>query len=79
MPNHRDRGYALMHKLFLLVFVFSWFWFVVFWESGDPLINLPWNYALVAAAGLVVALWVRCKITDLSSSRADGEGFVNRS
>ena len=57
MPNHRDRGYALMHKLFLLVFVFSWFWICLYlWDQwGYPLINLPWNYALVAAAGLVVA------------------------
>ena len=57
MPNHRDRGYALMHKLFLLVFVFSWFWICLYlWDKwGYPLINLPWNYALVAAAGLVVA------------------------
>ena len=57
MPNHRDRGYALMHKIFLLVFVFSWFWVCFYlWEEWEyPLINLPWNYALVAGAGLVVA------------------------
>ena len=57
MPNHRDRGYALMHKLFLLVFVFSWFWFCLFlWEEWEySLINLPWNYALVAGAGLIVS------------------------
>jgi putative colanic acid biosynthesis UDP-glucose lipid carrier transferase len=57
MPNHRDRGYALMHRLCLLVFVSLWFWVSVYlWERWDfPLINLPWNYALVAVAGLIVA------------------------
>ena len=57
MPNHRDRGYALMHKLCLMAFVFIWFWGCLYlWEKWEyPLINLPWNYALVAVAGLVVA------------------------
>ena len=57
MPNHRDRGYAFMHRLCLIVFVFLWFWGSVYlWERWDfPLINLPWNYALVAIAGLIVA------------------------
>jgi putative colanic acid biosynthesis UDP-glucose lipid carrier transferase len=41
----------------LLSVVFLWFWCSLsIWESLDyALINLPWNYALVAIAGLAVA------------------------
>ena len=57
MPNHRDKGYATLHKLVLLSSVFLWFWiFLSIWESLEySLISLPWNYALVAMAGLAVA------------------------
>lgn len=57
MPNHRDKGYATLHKLILLSSLFVWFWVSLFiWDSLDySLINLPWNYALVAIAGLTVA------------------------
>jgi len=57
MLNHRDKGYATLHKLILLSSVFIWFWISLdLWDSMDySLINLPWNYALVALAGLTVA------------------------
>ena len=57
MLNHRDKGYATLHKLILLSSVFIWFWISLdLWDSMDySLINLPWNYALVALAGLAVA------------------------
>ncbi len=57
MLNHRDRGYATLHILTLLCLVFVWFWFSLhIWDAlGYSLINLPWNYALVAVAGLAVA------------------------
>ena len=57
MINHRDRGYATLHKIVLWIVIFLWFWCSLsIWESLDySLINLPWNYALVGMAGLVVA------------------------
>ena len=57
MINHRDKGYATLHKIILLGVIFLWFWCSLnIWESLDySLINLPWNYALVALAGLAVA------------------------
>ena len=57
MPNHRDRGYSLLHKICLLLLTFAWFWMCLFlWEHWNfSLISLPWNYALVAVAGLLVA------------------------
>jgi putative colanic acid biosynthesis UDP-glucose lipid carrier transferase len=57
MLNHRDKGYATLHKLILLSSLFIWFWIsLALWDSMDySLINLPWNYALVALAGLTVA------------------------
>ena len=57
MPNHRDNGYSLLHKICLLFIAFMWFWICLhLWENWDlPLISLPWNYALVALAGLLVA------------------------
>jgi putative colanic acid biosynthesis UDP-glucose lipid carrier transferase len=57
MINHRDKGYATLHKIVLWIVIFLWFWCSLsIWESLDySLINLPWNYALVGLAGLVVA------------------------
>jgi exopolysaccharide biosynthesis polyprenyl glycosylphosphotransferase len=57
MINHRDKGYATLHKIILVCVLFAWFWGALhFWESFKySLISLPWNYALVAIAGLVVA------------------------
>lgn len=57
MPNPRDQGHALLHRLCLLCLVFLWFWASLdIWERWDlSLITLPWNYALVAMAGLLVA------------------------
>ncbi len=57
MPNYRDQGNLLLHKICLLCACFTWFWISVFiWESWDfSLISLPWNYALVAMAGLLVS------------------------
>ena len=57
MINHRDKGYATLHKIILVCVLFAWFWGALhFWESFEySLISLPWNYALVAIAGLVVA------------------------
>mgnify|MGYP003971690545 CR=1 FL=1 len=57
MINHRDKGYATLHKIILWLVIFLWFWCSLrIWESLDySLINLPWNYALVGLAGLVVA------------------------
>ena len=57
MFNHRDRGYATLHKIVLLCSVFLWFWVSLeIWERLNfSLINLPWNYALVAISGLAVA------------------------
>ena len=57
MFNHRDRGYATLHKIVLLCSVFFWFWVSLeIWERLNfSLINLPWNYALVAISGLAVA------------------------
>ncbi len=57
MPNHRDRGYSLLHKISLLLLAFAWFWVCLsLWEHWNfSLISLPWNYALVAIAGLLVA------------------------
>ena len=57
MINHRIRGLAAFHKLSLLCVTFAWFWVVHYlWEAtGRELINLPWNYALVAAVGVLVA------------------------
>ena len=56
MINHRDKGYATLHKIVLLSSLFLWFWICLYiWESFDfSLISLPWNYALVSIAGLVV-------------------------
>ena len=56
MINHRDKGYATLHKIVLLSSFFLWFWICLYiWESFDfSLISLPWNYALVSIAGLVV-------------------------
>ena len=57
MINHRERGYSTLHKLILLCALFISFWILLhIWESLDySLINLPWNYALVAISGLAVA------------------------
>ena len=46
-----------MLRLSLSVVVFVWFWAAVeIWERLDlSLIILPWNYSLVALAGLAVA------------------------
>lgn len=57
MQNPRDSGHALLHRLSLSVVVFVWFWAAVeIWERLDlSLIILPWNYSLVALAGLAVA------------------------
>jgi len=57
MNNHRIRGFATLHNAGLLLSTFVWFWMIhYFWEaSGRELINLPWNYALVAAVGLFLA------------------------
>ncbi len=47
----------MLHRLCLLAIVFIWFWGSLdIWQNWDlSLINLPWNYALVAMAGLLVA------------------------
>lgn len=57
MPNPRDHGHSLLHRICLLGIVFVWFWAALdIWGSWDlSLITLPWNYALVAMAGLLVA------------------------
>ena len=57
MPNYRDQGHLSLHKISLLCACLGWFWISVFtWEAWDfSLISLPWNYALVALAGLLVA------------------------
>ena len=57
MINHRDKGYATLHKIILICVLFAWFWVALhLWESFEySLISLPWNYALVAIAGLIVA------------------------
>lgn len=57
MTNPRDQGHALLHRLCLLSLVFVWFWASLdVWENWElSLITLPWNYALVAMAGLLVA------------------------
>ena len=57
MSNPRDSGHALLHRLGLVAVVFAWFWIAVeIWERSDlSLISLPWNYSLVALAGLTVA------------------------
>ena len=57
MPNHRDQGHLFLHKICVLSACFAWFWVSVFTcEKFDfSLIILPWNYALVALAGLLVA------------------------
>ena len=67
MQNPRDSGHALLHRLSLSVVVFVWFWAAVeIWERLDlSLIILPWNYSLVALAGLAVATFGFCKITEL--------------
>ena len=57
MPNYRDQGHLLLHKFSIFILCFCWFWISLnSWESwGFSLINLPWNYALVAIAGLLVS------------------------
>ena len=57
MPNHRDQGHLLLHKFSIFMLCFCWFWLSLSaWESwGFSLISLPWNYALVAIAGLLVS------------------------
>ena len=57
MTNPRDQGHSLLHRLSLLALVFVWFWASLdVWENWElSLITLPWNYALVAMAGLLVA------------------------
>ena len=57
MQNPRDQGHALLHRLCLLALIFVWFWISLdLWEGWDlSLITLPWNYAMVAMAGLLVA------------------------
>ena len=64
MLNPRDQGHALLHRICLLAVVFLWFWVAVdFWESWEfSLITLPWNYALVGMAGLLVASFGSFKI-----------------
>ena len=57
MLNHRYKGYSILHKTVLLCTLFIWFWIALnIWDNLDySLISLPWNYALVALAGLLVA------------------------
>ena len=57
MQNPRDQGHALLHRLCLLALIFVWFWISLdLWEGWElSLITLPWNYAMVAMAGLLVA------------------------
>ena len=57
MPNPRDQGHALLHRLCLLALIFVWFWLSLdIWENWElSLIILPWNYALIAMTGLLVA------------------------
>jgi len=57
MPNPRDQGHALLHRLCLLALIFVWFWLSLdIWETWElSLIILPWNYALIAMTGLLVA------------------------
>ncbi len=47
----------MLHKFSIFMLCFCWFWLSVSaWESwGFSLISLPWNYALVAIAGLLVS------------------------
>lgn len=57
MPNHRDNGYSLLHKICLLIIAFVWFLVCLYiWEKLElPLISLPWIYAQVSLIGLLVA------------------------
>jgi hypothetical protein len=59
MFNHRVKGYLTLHKCVLICALFLWFWVSLhIWDSLDySLISLPWNYALVALAGLLVAMF----------------------
>ena len=59
MFNHRVKGYLTLHKCVLICALFIWFWISLhIWDSLDySLISLPWNYALVALAGLLVAMF----------------------
>ena len=57
MNNNRDKGFSILHRLLLCVVVLLWLWVCnSVWEVwGLSLVHLPWNYAVVSIAGVMVA------------------------
>ena len=71
MPNHRDRGYALMHKIFFCVRFFVVLGLLLFVEEGRSLINRL-ELCFGCRGGLVVTLGTMQNY-DHSSSKAMAE------
>ena len=57
MNNNRDKGFSILHRSLLCVSILAWLWFCnwVWGILGLSLVNLPWNYAIVSIAGIMVA------------------------
>ena len=57
LNNNRDKGFSILHRLLLCAFVLGWLWVCIWiWEiRGLSLVHLPWNYAVVSIAGIMVA------------------------
>lgn len=57
MNNNRDNGFSILHRIILCLIVLAWFggciWIWDIWNLS--LVNLPWNYAVVSMAGIMVA------------------------
>ena len=57
MNNNRDKGFSILHRSLLCAVIVSWLWTCIWvWGVwGFTLVNLPWNYAIVSVAGILVA------------------------
>ncbi len=57
MNNNRDKGFSILHRSLLCVCIVVWLWFCnwIWGIWGLSLVNLPWNYAIVSIAGIMVA------------------------
>ena len=57
MNNNRDKGFSILHRSLLCVCIVIWLWFCnwIWGIWGLSLVNLPWNYAIVSIAGVMVA------------------------
>ena len=57
MNNNRDKGFSILHRSLLCLCIVIWLWFCnwIWGIWGMILVNLPWNYAIVSIAGIMVA------------------------